>query len=155
MSDVTYRRARPGDFLEIAALDRGAWRQNADATFVPDGEHVWRLWVEHALTFVACQGSELVGAVLAFPCLAGSWCLHKVMVQEVFRGRGIGSGLFRVLLAELDDRGAEVFLTVDPANQRARRLYEGFGFAESVFVSGFYRPEEDRLVLSRRALSGT
>lgn len=148
---VQYHRATAEDFLEIAALDRVSWRTNKDPEFIPDGEHAWRMWVEHALTFTARRGPELAGAVLAFPCQDLRWCLHKVMVHESMRGQGIGGGLFEVLLKELDSLGADVFLTVDPANTAALTLYESWGFDEKEFKAGFYRPEEDRLVLTRRA----
>lgn len=142
--------AVPGDFLAIAALDRDAWGDNPHSKFIPDGEHVWRIWCEHALTFAAwCGEREMAGAVVAFPCLDGCFCLHKVMVAKPHRGQGIGSLLFEELFETLDHRGAECFLTVDPANTRAVRLYRKWGFSRECFVSGFYRQEEDRLVLTR------
>lgn len=151
---IRYEQAVPRDFLAIAALDRVAWKSNANSRFIPDGEHAWRIWAEHGLTFVARDGDaehRLVGAVLAFPCVSGGYCLHKVMVEQAMRGRGIGSGLFRTLFTVLDRMGEDVFLTVDPANEAAIRLYEGWGFSERCFVAGYYRDEEDRLVLTRRA----
>jgi hypothetical protein len=44
--------ARPEDFLHVAALDRIAWPVLPD-TFIPDGEHIWRVWCEHANVLVA------------------------------------------------------------------------------------------------------
>lgn len=145
------QRAEPGDFLEIAALDRTAWKANRNSEFIPDGEHVWRLWTEHALTFVVRREGALRGAIVAFPCLDGRFCVHKVMVEPAERGRGLGSLLFERLLAELDERAADAFLTVDPENGAALALYAKWGFDERTFVSGFYRAAEDRFVLLRRA----
>ncbi len=140
----------PGDFLEIAALDRLAWRQNRNSEFIPDGEHVWRIWCEHALTFVARRDGEIVGAVLAFACTDGGYCLHKAMVSEACRGHGVGSRLFESLLSKIDGMGVDVFLTVDPVNEGAIKLYEKWGFTDHKFVKGYYRDNEDRLVLTRR-----
>jgi len=149
---VTIARACPRDFLSVAALDRAAWGDNRNATFIPDGEHAWRLWVEFALVFCARNAEdEIVGAVLAFPCLdPNTYCLHKVFVEAAARGQGIGGRLFDALFEELDSRGVDCFLTVDPENESAIRLYGNWGFTERRFVKGFYREEEDRLVLTRK-----
>ena len=148
---VEIQRAAPGDFLDIAALDRAAWRTNRHPEFIPDGEHVWRIWCEHALTFVARAAGRTVGAILAFPCAGGSYCLHKVMVDESFRARGVGSRLCATLLEEIDRLGVRVFLTVDPANSGALKLYAKWGFSDRRLEPGFYRPSEDRYVLTRPA----
>ncbi len=145
------RPAARADFLPIAALDRQAWRDNRHSQFIPDGEHVWRIWVEHALVYVALLDEVLVGAILAFPTVGRPWCVHKVFVDPQARGRGVGGRLFQVLLTELDGRGEECFLTVDPANETAIRLYEKWGFTQREYVAGFYRDCEDRFVLTRPA----
>lgn len=145
------QRATPRDFIAIAALDRVAWRRNANAEFVPDGEHAWRIWCEHALVFVVKDAAgNMAGALLAFPSIQGLYCLHKIMVDERFRGKGIGSQLFDALLAELDVARQDCFLTVDPANENAIKLYQRHGFAPEKLVKGFYRDEEDRIVMVRR-----
>ena len=148
---VRVARARPRDFLAIAALDRVAWRQNRHPEFIPDGEHVWRMWCEFALVYVARRGARLAGVILAFPTLDGRFCVHKVMVARPCRGQGIGSRLFAVLLKELDRRGVAAFLTADPVNAAAVALYAKWGFRRRKLVNGFYRHNEDRLVLTRPA----
>ena len=143
------RRAVPADFLAVAVLDREAWKQGEDAEFIPDGEHAWRIWIEHALVFCAEVDSEVVGAVVAFPCTSGAYCLHKVFVDANCRAQGIGSRLFDRLLEDLDKRHVAVFLTVSPTNPAATALYEKWGFTEREFYKGFYRETEDRYVLTR------
>ena len=151
---VQIRAAAPRDFLGIAALDRVAWRANRQSGFIPDGEHVWRVWCEHALTFVALRGEEIVGVILAFPCNDGTYCLHKVMVDASVRKRGIASRLFEALLAHTDRHGIDLFLTVDPANDKALGLYAKWGFERQELVRGYYRDNEDRYVLVRSHRSG-
>ncbi len=146
---VEIQRAAPGDFAAIAGLDRVAWRRDRADEFIPDGEHVWRIWCEHALAFVARLDAAVVAAAVAFPCADGRWCLHKIMVAQAHRGRGIARRLLGAVVEELDRRGAEAFLTVDPGNERALALYARFGFTERRFVAGYYRACEDRLVLTR------
>ena len=149
---MTIDRANPSDFLEIARLDREAWAQSRNSEYIPDGEHAWRLWTEYALVFCSWEEDRLLGAVLAFPTLQQNlFCLHKVFVDHTYRGKGIGSALFDAMFVACDQRGVDCFLTVDPVNESAVRLYENWGFTERKFVKGFYRPEEDRLVLTRRA----
>lgn len=36
--------AAPQEFLQVAALDRIAWPAAPD-TFIPDGEHIWRICI--------------------------------------------------------------------------------------------------------------
>lgn len=150
---LSFRRATRADFLGIAALDRAAWRDNRNSAFIPDGEHAWRHWVEDALVFCARDGERIVGAALAFPCLDGRFCLHKAMVYPTYRGQGIATRLMELLLEALDSRRADVFLTVDPLNEAAIHLYERWGFGERRLAPGYYRDEEDRLVLMRRSTS--
>ncbi len=147
---VNIERAKTNDFLAVAALDREAWKKNNHSEFIPDGEHVWRIWCQYALVFVARKEEKVAAAILAFPCVDGAYCLHKVMVDESCRGEGIGSKLFEVLLAEIDRLKADVFLTVDPINENAIKLYTKWGFTDSTFVPGFYRECEDRFVLMRK-----
>lgn len=147
-----FARARDRDFLGVASLDRCAWRDNRSPEFIPDGEHVWRVWMDAAHVFIARDQAAIIGAILAFPTRSGALCVHKVMVDQAWRGRGIGTRLFQLLLAEVDrDGAAACYLTVDPTNVAALKLYEKWGFTERQFVAGYYRPDEDRYVLTRPA----
>jgi len=138
------------DFLPIAALDREVWRDTPCGDVIPDGEHVWRIWCEHALVYVArTPEGELAGVILAFPGMLDVLCVHKVMVAEKHRGRGVGSLLFSALLEEIDRRGRACFLTVSPENHAAVALYRKWGFTQEQFVAGYYRETEHRLVLTR------
>ena len=151
MNETIIGRATPADSLPIAALDRIAWKQNCGAEFVPDGEHVWRIWCEHALVYTARVDGAVEGVILAFPCLDGRLFIHKVMVGEALRGQGIGGKLFAVLLAETDRMEVGTALTVDPVNEHAIALYRRWGFEDEDMVSDYYSPGEDRLILCRVA----
>ena len=143
------RAANARDFLRIAELDRTCWGDNRHSTYIPDGEHVWRIWCEHAIVAVAEIEGEISGAVLAFPCESGLYCLHKVFVDPAVRGGGVGIALMKHVLALADERGLTLFLTVDPDNAKALSLYRSVGFSRDRFVQGYYRKNEDRLVLTR------
>ncbi len=145
------RRAETKDFLQIAALDREVWKNNKKSEFIPDGEHAWRLWVEHALVFCTKIDDKIAGVILAFPSIKNIYCIHKVFVSFEHRSKGIGSNLFSALLQEMDKKMTDAFLTVDPTNTIAIAMYNKWGFTDQIYVKGYYREEEDRLVLTRHA----
>ena len=81
------------------------------------------------------------------------YCLHKVMVHQHYRGMKIGSALMRACLDETDRLGADCFLTVNPVNEPAIRLYKSWGFevTPDSLVKGYYEEASigDRLVIVR------
>ena len=143
--------AQANEFLDVAALDRIAWPDMND-TFIPDGEHIWRVWCDHATLLVAkvmdrepfSETHEIAGALVMFPSQTGELFLHKIMVHPVCRGRGVGKKLMKTAL-----KGTQVpvLLTVDPENTAAVSLYEQFGFRVRERIDGYYRPHEDRLIM--------
>ena len=149
MSKVRVSKTIISDALDIAALDRHAWASNKDSEFIPDGEHAWRLWCEHSIMFTAKINDETVGAILAFYCENGVYCIHKVIVSSDHRGNGIGNLLFESLLTTLDIKKVSTSLTVDPNNKNAISLYSKWGFAAKALVNGYYRSYEDRLIMVR------
>ncbi len=152
---LSFGPATHGDYVGIAELDRNAWRESAHPERVPDGEHVWRIWVDDAFVFVAREGERVVGAIVALPSRHGTLFVHKVMVEEPYRRRGIGSRLFELLLEHVDATvGAACYLTVDPSREAEVTRYERLGFTDKRFVSGFYREDEDRFVMTRPARRG-
>jgi ribosomal protein S18 acetylase RimI-like enzyme len=50
-----------------------------------------------------------------------------IALAPAFRGRGLGTGLLRALIAEADSGGRTLSIHVE-MNNRARRLYERLGF---------------------------
>ena len=143
--------AQTDEFLDVAALDRIAWPDMND-TFIPDGEHIWRVGCDHATLLVAkvterepfSETHEVAGALVMFPSHNGELFLHKIMVHPVCRGKGVGTALMKTALS-----GAKVpvLLTVDPENAPAVALYEQFGFRTRERIDGYYRPHEDRLMV--------
>lgn len=152
---ITVVQATPKDFAGIAELDGRAWAESAHPDRVPDGEHVWRIWVDDAFVYVARDGPRVVGAIVALPSRHGTLFVHKVMVDAAHRRRGIGTRLFELLLEHVDATvHAACYLTVDPSREAEVRRYERLGFTEKRFVAGFYRQDEDRYVMTRPASPG-
>lgn len=150
--ELSFGKAKPEDFVGIAGLDSRAWSDSPHAERIPDGEHVWRVWVDDAFVFVARDSEEIVGAIVAFPTRHGTLFVHKVMVDARYRRRGIGMRLFELLLAHVDATvRAACYLTVGTTRPAEVRRYERLGFTEKRLVTGFYREDEDRYVLTRPA----
>ena len=144
--------AQATDYLNVAALDRLAW-PIVPEVFIPDGEHIWRVWSDTATLLIARrvdesplpESNDIAGALVQFPTKRGEFFLHKVMVHPDCRGVGIGSELMKAALA-LADR--PVLLTVDPKNAPAVKLYQSLGFTIREHIRGFYRPHEDRYLMA-------
>lgn len=155
MSNVRIEAAKSTDYLNVAALDRLAWPVVPDV-FIPDGEHIWRVWSDTATLLVARraegtpplrESGDIVGALVQFPTQQGELFLHKIMVHPDCRGTGIGTELMRAALAEAT---VPVTLTVDPQNAAAVKLYQSLGFTVREHIRGFYRPHEDRYLMVYR-----
>jgi len=147
----------PSEFLFVAALDRLAWPSTPE-TFIPDGEHIWRVWCEFATLLAARlpdsslpETGPIAGALIMFPTDQRELFLHKIMVHPDCRGKGIGSALMR---RALETAEAPVLLTVDPANTAAVALYRKFGFSVRERIDGFYRPHEDRFLMVHSGRGG-
>lgn len=149
MPNVLIEPARAADYLQIAALDRIAWPVIPDV-FIPDGEHIWRVWSDTATLLVArlnqseqplSDSRDIAGALVQFPTQQGELFLHKLMVHPNCRGCGIGT---RLMQAALTQATVPVTLTVDPNNLAAVNLYKSLGFTVRELIRGFYRPHEDR-----------
>lgn len=150
--DYQIASASSREFLQVAALDRIAWPEAPD-TFIPDGEHIWRIWCDGAVLLVARlaashpplpETGRIAGALVMFPTQQGEYCLHKIMVHPQCRGKGIGTALMQQALQRADQ---PVLLTVDPENESAVALYRKFGFAVRERIEGYYRPHEDRYIM--------
>ena len=143
--------ARPDEFLDVAALDRLAWPEMPD-TYIPDGEHIWRVWCDHGTLLVArvvergplTASNEIAGVLVMFPSKTGELFLHKIMVHPICHCGGSRSSLMKLALARVD---APVLLTVNPENVAAIQLYENFGCPPRTRIDGCYRPHEDRLIM--------
>lgn len=142
-------RARPHDFLNIAALDRIAWTDSG-SQFIPDGEHIWRVWIDFATVLIARSARELpttgdiAGALVMFPTERREQFLHKIMVHPDCRGAGLGSQLME---AGLKLATVPVLLTVNPENLAAVRVYEKCGYRVRERIDGYYRSHEHRYIM--------
>lgn len=117
------------DHFRPTEMDLGEWLEYrfARADFDPG------LW------FVAWDGEDVAGAVLAIVTPAGGY-VDELFVRRPWRGRGLGRALLVHECAELRRRGLpRAYLGVDAANPTgARHLYESAGFASSRGATNFF-----------------
>lgn len=98
---------------------------------------------------VAAHPGGLRGYSLGVPTFDRSrgWLLG-LGVREPFRRRGYGRSLTRASMRRLADVGVrEVYLTVEPTNRWALRLYGGLGFVVEGMGKDYFWPGEDRLIM--------
>lgn len=148
LETLSIRQAVPSDLKKIVELDTKVWEDVS----VPDGSHVWRLWIDHAIVVVAEWEKEIVGAALAFPSASAKeenlYLLHKIFVRKDRRGELIGfqllSGIKNELVSRLGGASGSFLLTVKPGNEVAKRLYGFMGFEEVSTVPNYYGSGKDR-----------
>jgi ribosomal-protein-alanine N-acetyltransferase len=75
--------------------------------------------------------------------------LYGFAVEKSYRGQGIGTALFRTILAALPRAGyRRLQLTVHPENQIAIHIYQNkFGLQKLEFIKDYYGTGEDRWLL--------
>src|SRR5438105_4725782 len=102
---------------------------------MPSREHLERV-VRHESNAVLVARDAATGRIVGmttlvtFPLATGvrAW-IHDVVVDEAWRGRGVGRALTEAALREAERRGAwTVDLTTRPWRDDANRLYERTGF---------------------------
>jgi len=98
------------------------------------------------------EEDEIVGFLVA-RCLSDEWELENIVVHEIRKRRGIGTGLLRRLLSEAEASGAAgVILEVRESNASARRLYESIGFTSEGRRQAYYSNPAEDAILYRRSL---
>ena len=80
--------------------------------------------------------------------------ISNIAISPDYRQLGVGEGVLRKVLQEMQHKGAEfVFLEVRPSNLAARRLYEKLGFTILGLRKGYYRnPSEDAIIMGKSLL---
>jgi diamine N-acetyltransferase len=131
-SSITLRPLSPENARAVVAL-RVAPEQ---AAFVAsNAQSIADAYVHRELQpLAAYAGDELVGfAMYGQDPDDGRWWVVRVMIDKRFQGRGYGRGAMVALIGLMrgEHRCETITLGVDPANHRARRLYESLGFRDT------------------------
>ncbi len=98
-----------------------------------------------ALPFGLYEGEELVGFVMfgygnadyeSEPKIAsGNYCIWRLMIDAAHQGRGLGKRALEAAIAYLRTwpcgKAESCWLSYEPENEVARKLYHSFGFREN------------------------
>jgi [ribosomal protein S18]-alanine N-acetyltransferase len=105
--------------------------------------------------YVAVEEDGVLAGWAGLAAVGGQGDVLTIGVRPESQGRGIGAMLLTALLEEAGVRGCgEVFLDVRADNDRARRLYERFGFTAVGVRKRYYQPSGvDAIVMMKE--SGT
>ena len=148
--DATFRSARPGDAVALAALEGlvnpSPWTESQfnDACSAQAGATT-----ERAL--LICTEQQVLGFVV-YSLILDEACIHNIAVHPSRQGGGLGRSLLRAALAEALRCGAtRCHLEVRASNQAARGLYERLGFQLDGVRKNYYPTatgREDALLMS-------
>ena len=142
--DVLIRKVRASDLETLAALD-GTF----GALKYPDFVLRQLFDVHQDCWLVAEHAAGLLGYALSAPCTDRStgWLLGHVVGSD-YRRRGYGRLLALSALQILRSIGARrVYLTVEPANDPAIKLYENLGFIRISSDPNYLGPGKRRILM--------
>ena len=155
--NIVVRNAGAKDLNALIALDKKVWGEyNAS-----DGNHVWRLWIDYGIVYVALKNEELIGFLVAFPTThtGNLFILHKIFVDEKYRRSNIGSEMIKQLISWIrilvnpgttkDKKSFSIVLTVDPKNNAAIDFYEKLGFDDLFLEKSYYGDGVDRKIFMK------
>jgi [ribosomal protein S18]-alanine N-acetyltransferase len=145
VTDITIRRAEPGDVEALYSIERRCFAQ----------PH----WDEQSFlrydSLVVLSGGVIAGFLvsrLVFSATGGAAVEREILnvaVDPPFRRKGLGDLL---LSAELEQGGVH-FLEVRESNAPARRLYEKHGFRAEAMRKGYYDAPVENAILMRHEAS--
>jgi [ribosomal protein S18]-alanine N-acetyltransferase len=106
--------------------------------------------------YVVVEEGDILAGWAGLAAAGGQGDVLTIGVRPEMQGRGLGATLLMALLDEAVARGCgEVFLDVRADNDRARRLYERFGFTPVGVRKRYYQPSGvDAIVMMRASRRG-
>ena len=141
--EVIIRPAELGDVSEIMELEIGSivhpWERKAIESLITD---------ENKKCLVVIADGRIASYVGAESVLDES-NIGNIVTHKEYRGKGIGTVLFKELLAELKADGiVKVFLEVEYDNEPALRLYEKLKFVKYGHRRDYYGAGKDAVLMS-------
>jgi ribosomal-protein-alanine N-acetyltransferase len=146
--DIEIRRMTLEDVAAVAAIDRS---EDPD----PWTENIFRgeLKLSVAQTLLAIDRRDQVDSIagfITFWIVADELQLHKIVVSQPYRRRGIAGKLFQAMTDQALDLGlSRATLEVRRSNEAAIRFYEASGYRVTAVRKGYYDDAgEDALMMS-------
>ena len=141
--EIIIRPAELDDVSEIMELEMGSivhpWERKAIESLITD---------DNKRCLVAVADGKIAGYVGAESVLDES-NIGNIVTHKEYRGKGIGTLLFKALLVELKNAGiVKVFLEVEHDNTPALKLYENLGFVKYGHRRDYYGAGKDAVLMS-------
>jgi GNAT superfamily N-acetyltransferase len=134
---VAFRAATAEDADAVADVYLRSRKELVACAPLAHSDEEVRDWIRHRLvpagrTTVAVAGDSVIGMLAVSTGTDGSW-IDQLYLLPGWIGRGVGRRLLALALRELP---LPVRLYTFQCNERARRFYEGRGFAAIAFGGG-------------------
>lgn len=144
--EITVRRLKPEDVEPLSLIEARAFSMPWSAKDFAD-----LIDRNHCLYLVAEVQGQVVGCC-GFTNCGGEGNIDNVVVDEPFRGKGIGGMLLQELLRQGEELGIQDFtLEVRVSNEPAIHVYQKLGFVSEGIRPRFYeKPVEDAMIMWRR-----
>lgn len=124
--------------------------KQSTAWFSADAQYQKNI-IEKGLNFGAFEDGELIGKVGFWSELAGEFEVDGMIIDEKFRGKGVGKKLLTYALGQLIKKmhPKNIILFTHPKNTAAIALYSSFGFEKKEFIPNKYGPGYDRVKMEK------
>lgn len=141
---VKIKRMNTKHLREVLELERIIFKD-------PWSEHSFRMEIMNPTSFpmVAMVQERVVGYSVTWTAI-DEVHIANIAVSPLYRRRGIGESLLKIILEEGIRRGFKVaHLEVRKSNTPAINLYEKFGFHRVGIRRGYYRDGEDAILMTK------
>lgn len=108
------------------------------ATNIASLAQAW-VWYENAKPFAIYADDIMVGFTMLYVPTEDDddFYVWRFMIDEKFQNRGYGREAMRLVLEYLKQfNPKEIFLSFEPENELAKKLYQSFGFVETGKIDG-------------------
>lgn len=144
MSQYTVKNLEPSDFDVLMHLEEEVFGAEGESTL---GPYYVRLCCDFFGTscFLCLHDDKPVGYLLSFVREREAYCTTLAVVPE-FQGTRTVHLLLRAFVGSIADRVDSCWFTVKEDNKAARALHASLGATEMGVRTGFYGPDDERIV---------
>lgn len=156
---VYLREMRADDKEPLLAILRAT--REFKSSEVPVAEELLTAFLEQPLTsgyyvWVAEEeGSSVRRGYVCFgptPLTEGTWDIYWIVVDNAFRGAGVGRALLRHAEQEIQNAGGRMILIETSSKDEYRgthRFYQEMGYCQIGFIPDFYMPGDGKIILQK------
>lgn len=144
MSEYIVKNLEPSDFDALMYLEEEVFGAEGESTL---GPYYVRLCCDFfsASCFLCLHDGKPVGYLLSFVRDREAYCTTLAVVPE-FQGTRTVPLLLRAFVGSIADRVDSCWFTVKEDNKAARALHATLGATEIGVRTGFYGPDDERIV---------